>query len=286
MEPNYQLTVIACLLVIAAAVSTRSIAIPLLVLLSFMAIILPIRYGLQTWSVLSSSSAIILFITIFFLWGRRKTLKRDKTVEMKWWRIYARPLALVFIPFRIFLGHRPLLYFLGGLCILFIGTDLYRILAGRKMSFAFKKAEFQRFSSMTSFLVAVFIVFLLFPPEVSYLCLTFIIFGDVIAKFTGIGFGRTGIIHGKTLEGSLGFLSGCLFTGFVICSVFQIPFGYLITGAFCATVVELFSHHVDDNFTVGIITGGCLQALIYFKVLEYPTLALELLNVSVPVLCA
>lgn len=274
MEPIYQLTVIACLLVIAAAVSTRSIVVPLLVLLSFMAIILPIRYGLSSWSVLSSSSAIILFFTVFFLWGRRMTLKKDKSIEMKWWRIYARPLALVFIPFRICLGHRSLLYFLGGLCIIFIGTDLYRILAGRKMSFAFKKEEFRRFSSMTSFLVAVFIVFLIFPPEVSYLCLTFIIFGDVTAKFTGMGFGKTGIIHGKTLEGSLGFLSGCLFTGFVVSSIFQIPFGYLIIGAFCATIVELFSHHVDDNFTVGIITGGCLQALIYFKILEQPALAL------------
>jgi dolichol kinase len=274
LEPIYQLTVIACLLVVAAAVSTRGIVVPLLVLLSFVAVILPIRYGLSGWTVLSSCTATILFFTIFFLWGRKMTVKKEKTVEMKWWRIYARPLALVFIPFRVYLGHRSLLYFLGGLCILFLGTDLYRILAGRKMSFAFRKEEFRRFSSMTSFLVAVFIVFLLFPPEVSYLCLTFMIFGDVIAKFTGMGFGRTGIVHGKTLEGSLGFLSGCLFTGFVISSVFQIPFGYLIIGAFCATVVELFSHHVDDNFTVGIITGGCLQALIYFKVLQHPSLAL------------
>ena len=274
MEPIYQLAVIACLLVIAAAVSTRSIVVPLLVLISFMAVLLPIRYGLSRWTILSTCTSIILFFAIFFLWGRKMTVKKEKTVEMKWWRIYARPLALVFIPFRVYLGHRSLLYFLGGLCILFLGTDLYRILAGRKMSFAFRKEEFRRFSSMTSFLVAVFIVFLLFPPEVSYLCLTFMIFGDVIAKFAGMGFGRTGIIHGKTLEGSLGFLSGCLFTGFVISSVFQIPFGYLIIGAFCATVVELFSHHVDDNFTVGIITGGCLQALIYFKVLEHPGLAL------------
>jgi glycerol-3-phosphate acyltransferase PlsY len=135
------------------------------------------------------------------------------------------------------------------------------------MTVFFKKAEFQRFSSMTSFLVASFIIFLLFAPEVSYLCLTFIIFGDMAAKLAGIGYGRTRIIHEKTLEGSLGFLTGCLFAGFLVISGFEIGFGYLVIGAVCATFAELFSHHIDDNFTVGIITGGCLQAMIYFQVL-------------------
>lgn len=193
--------------------------------------------------------------------------RNGSTVELKWWRIIARPFAMLFIPLRILAGHRALLCLLGVLSAVFIAIDLYRIFSRRKMSLLFKRSEFQQFSSMTSFLVAIFIVFLLFPSGISYLCLTFIIFGDMAAKFTGIRFGRTKIIHGKTLEGSLGFLAGCLITGFLICTILDIPIGYLLLGSLCATVVELFSFRVDDNFTVGVITGGCLQALVYFQVL-------------------
>jgi len=165
------------------------------------------------------------------------------------------------------MGQKFLLYLLGGLSLFFIGADLYRLFSKRRMSRFFKKNEFQRFSSMTSFLVAIFIVFLLFPAPVAYLCLCFILFGDMGAKLTGLRFGRTTIIHDKTLEGSLGFLTGSLYTGFILCTVLNIEFSYLIIGAFVATVVELFSYHMDDNFTVGILTGGCLMALKYFQVI-------------------
>lgn len=54
---------------------------------------------------------------------------------------------------------------------------------------------------MTSFLVSVFIVFLLFPSEIAYLCLGFIIIGDLISKYIGIKYGRNHLIHDRTLEG-------------------------------------------------------------------------------------
>jgi dolichol kinase len=41
----------------------------------------------------------------------------------------------------------------------------------------------------------------------------------------------------------------------------------LLIGAVFATLAELFSINLDDNFTVGILTGGCLDALIYFQVI-------------------
>jgi dolichol kinase len=87
------------------------------------------------------------------------------------------------------------------------------------------------------------------------------------AKMTGLRFGRIRIIQDKTLEGSLAFLAGCLYTGFILSTLLNIEFSYLIIGACVASVVELFSYHMDDNFTVGILTGGCLMALKYFQVI-------------------
>jgi glycerol-3-phosphate acyltransferase PlsY len=228
---------------------------------------IPVLYGISSLTLLVTVITFLLFLTAAHLLRRKEIFASRGDLELKRWRIIARPFAMLFIPVRIMAGHSFLLYLLGGLSILFIGMDLYRLFSRKIMSKIFKKIEYQRFSSMTSFLVAIFIVFLLFPSEVSYLCLTFIIFGDMAAKLTGIRFGRIHIIHGKTLEGSLGFFSGCLYIGFIICTIFHIDFSYLFIGAACATVIELFSFHMDDNFTVGIVTGGCLQALHYFHVI-------------------
>ncbi len=187
--------------------------------------------------------------------------------ELKWWRIIARPFALLFIPIDIYFGHATLLYLLGGLSVIFIGTDLYRIFSKNPLTSLFKRKEAHRFSSMTSFLVSVFISFLLFHDQVAYLCLVFIIFGDLAGKMVGIRFGRRRIIFGRTLEGSLGFLGGSLVSGFILCIILHIEFSWLVIGAVFATLVELFSFYLDDNFTVQILTGGCLEALIYFEVI-------------------
>jgi hypothetical protein len=52
--------------------------------------------------------------------------------ELKWWRIIARPFALLLVPIDRIFGRTPLL---------------------------FKRTEVKRFSSMTGFLVAIFLVF-------------------------------------------------------------------------------------------------------------------------------
>jgi hypothetical protein len=40
----------------------------------------------------------------------------------------------------------------------------------------------------------------------------------------------------------------------------------LLAGVFIATLAEIFSFRVDDNFTVGILTGAGLTALAYFNI--------------------
>ena len=88
-----------------------------------------------------------------------------KNEEWKWWRIIARPVALVFIPIDIHLGHTVLLYLVGLLSVLFILVDLYRLFYRKEMKAIFKLRERQQFSSMTSFLVAVFLIYLLFGQK-------------------------------------------------------------------------------------------------------------------------
>jgi glycerol-3-phosphate acyltransferase PlsY len=187
--------------------------------------------------------------------------------KMRWWRIISRPFALLFIPVHIYFGPTILLYLLGGLSMISIGLDLYRILSKNPLSSLFREKEAHRFSSVTSFVVSVFISFLVFHDQVAYLCLVFNIFGDLAGKLAGLRFGKTHIFQGRTLEGSLGFLCGSLVSGFILCILCHIEFSWLYIGAVFATLVELFSFYLDDNFTVQILTGGCLEALIFFNLI-------------------
>jgi len=267
MEQDIQLILVSTLLILLPAVAARNLLVPAMVFFLFMLITLPLFFGINIWTVIVFFVLLALLALTIFLAKRKGVFTLESSVELKKWRIIARPFALLFIPINIYLGHTFLLYLLGILSIIFILTDLYRLLSRQELSLFFKKTEVQRFSSMTSFAVAIFIVFLIFHEEVAYLCLAFIIFGDMAAKLIGLKYGRTKIINTRTLEGSLGFLTGCIFAGYILLVIFDFRFSYLVIGALCATLSELFSFSMDDNFTVGILTGGCLAALQYFQVI-------------------
>jgi dolichol kinase len=267
MEQDIHLILVSTLIILLTLAAARNVLVPAMVFFIFMLITLPLYFGINIWTVIIFVVLLALQTLTICLAKRKRVFTLDGSVELKKWRIITRPFALLFIPINIFLGHTFLLYLLGILSVIFILTDLYRMFSRKELSIFFKKAEFQKFSSMTSFLVALFIVFLIFQEIVAYLCLVFIIFGDMAAKLIGLKYGRIKIIHSRTLEGSLGFFTGCILAGYILMLIFDFRFSYLVIGAFCATLAELFSFSMDDNFTVGILTGGCLAALQYFQVL-------------------
>jgi glycerol-3-phosphate acyltransferase PlsY len=267
MEQHIHLVIVSVLLIILPFIAARNVLVPVMVISAFLIIILPLYCSINAWVLII---CFVLLAGLIFSIGmaqKRRLFRLERNVELKKWRIVARPLALLFIPIEIYLGHIFLLYLLGGLSIVFILTDLYRIIFRQKLLMFFKKTEAQRFSSMTSFLVAIFIVFLVFPVNVSYLCLAFITFGDMAGKLIGLKYGRKKLIRTRTLAGSLGFLTGCLFSGYILLLLLDIRFSLLFVGAVCATLSELFSFSLDDNFTVSILTGACLVALQYFQVI-------------------
>jgi dolichol kinase len=188
----------------------------------------------------------------------------EESIEMKWWRVIARPFALLFIPIGLRFGRTPLLYLLAGLAVVLIGMDLFRMLSRYQLRQLFKRKESKRFSSMTSFMVAVFIIFLVFPDSIAFLGLAFITMGDMFGKLIGIRFGKRTLVRDRTLEGSLAFLAGSFLAGWVIYTLLPVPLYAALSGPPFATAVELFSMDLDDNFTVGILTCAFLYALRYF----------------------
>lgn len=246
-------------------VSSRSAQPAALVSFAFLGIIAALELG-------PTAAGLVFSLPAWFLFGlsladclRQGVFRLGSEKDLKWWRVIARPFALLFIPIDRLFHRTPLLLLLGALALIFSGMDIFRMATRYQLSHLFKKSEVKRFSSMTSFLVAIFIIFLVFPDTIPYLGLAFITLGDLFGKIVGIRYGRTGLLKGRTLEGSLAFVAGGFLAGWVLYLCLRtIPLYAVLAGPVFAAVVELFSGSLDDNFTVGIISSGFLYALRYF----------------------
>jgi glycerol-3-phosphate acyltransferase PlsY len=208
--------------------------------------------------------------------GIRNTAKfklmqiHDETFKSHWWRIILRPCATIFIVLYLYWPQRQVLIFVGSVALVFILLDVVRFVVRaanelftvRIKSF-FKKGESRRFSSMTMFLFASFIIVLLFKKDIAIAALAYLIFGDIFAKIYGLAFGRRKLFD-KTIEGSLAYLGGALICAYVLHTTLLIPILILAIGAVAATIAEFMPLGLDDNFTVGIFSGAVMTVVRTF----------------------
>ncbi len=268
IEGTFNPTQLIVVLAVAAAVfvASRSGDLTALVAFLFLSVVTFLELAFSPRGLLMASLSLYCFALAVRGTVIQRVFVLDTEIEMKWWRVIARPFALLLIPINLLLGRIVLLLIMGGIAVILIGTDIFRMLSRHQLQQLFKKKEIKRFSSMTSFVVAVFIIFLVFRGEIPYLGLAYITIGDMFSKIIGIKFGKHRLLRDRTLEGSLGFLAGSFMAGWVIYTLLPVPTYAAIAGPLFATGVELFSMDLDDNFTVGIVTSGFLFALHFFLI--------------------
>jgi glycerol-3-phosphate acyltransferase PlsY len=186
------------------------------------------------------------------------------------WRLYIRPLAFALIFYYLYAGKKDVLTLVGSVTLFFLLLDLVRLFSRRvnvfffqKIKRVYKEKEYRTFSSITLFLFAYFLTFLLFDKPIAILATSFLTFGDFFSKFFGILFGRTRIFE-KTLEGSLAHLTACLVAGYLILGYIDIPALTYLAGAVMATVAEVLPLGVDDNFSVSLFSASIMYVLHLF----------------------
>ncbi|MCD6422370.1 glycerol-3-phosphate acyltransferase, partial [bacterium] len=115
--------------------------------------------------------------------------------EILHWRSLLRPLATLFI-FLNFYHHLWALRLAGILALGFGLLDVVRLLSQKTNLFFFRRLkgflkpkEKRTFSSMSYFLVAIFLLLLLFEKDIASLAILFLIFGDLAGKFYGLIYG-------------------------------------------------------------------------------------------------
>lgn len=106
------------------------------------------------------------------------------------------------------------------------------------------------------FFLSIIIVASVFQSkEIVFGSLVVFVFGDGFSTLVGKNFGKTKIVNGKTLEGSLAFFA----VSFVLLSFFFSLFVSVIA-AIAGVLAELLP--VDDNFTIPVASAFVLSALL------------------------
>ncbi len=139
----------------------------------------------------------------------------------------------------------------------------------------YRRWEIKRLGGSSYILIGAALALFLFDPAIAALGMVYIIIGDTAAVFVGKMWGRHTIyarrnpdntFRRKTLEGSCAFCISAAIAGLFIPGI---PLIWKLVGALIASLVELLSFFIDDNFSVPIITGVIIQLAIYGKLMPY-----------------
>lgn len=189
--------------------------------------------------------------------------------EIKFWRTFLRPLAVIFPIAYLYFDKRLVLIVVGSIALAPLLLDILRLLSRKTNLFLyrtpliFKQKEAHTFSSITLFLVAIFLSILLFPKGIAILAVTFLIFGDLCGKIIGMMYGKIHI-YKKTLEGSTAYFLAAVIVGLAFQPFIGITLMMLLVGALAATLTELIPWGIDDNISVAIISGAAMYLMTVF----------------------
>lgn len=208
----------------------------------------------------------ILFINIFNIYKQKIfKLKPEFHKKVRLWRLLSRPAALVFPILLMHFDKKISLIVIGSVLVIFGIWDIVRLIHSKVNVFffltkpgIFKESEESKFSSMTLFLLASFLIVLIFSKPIAVTALVFLIFGDMFSKFFGIQYGRTKIFN-KTLEGTIAYFIVCFVAGYFLLDYFpELSLNVILIGSLAAALAELLPLGVDDNLSSGIISAAVM----------------------------
>jgi glycerol-3-phosphate acyltransferase PlsY len=189
------------------------------------------------------------------------------------WKTIAWLAMLLFIPLGIFLPRNPLLIVTG--CVLAIAflLDLSRMFSPKIDHFyrvgsnndpgMVKKQPVGKISSITCYLIGIFICFILFNRNIAFACLGFVSIAGLFGKLVGTNFGKRRLFRKseKTLEESLTCLSIAIAIAFLLWSSGSLPLQVVLPGAVMAVITGSIPTKLDDSLTVPVISGTIMALL-------------------------
>lgn len=126
-----------------------------------------------------------------------------------------------------------------------------------------RQHEFKRLSGVSWLLTGFALIMFLYKREIVNVAMLFLAFGDPIASYFGIRFGKDKLVGNKTLQGTM--------AGFVVCTLVALVYYYYnnimldrvlivapLSGLIGALAELVPVGKMDDNFTFPVISATCL----------------------------
>ncbi|MBL8953280.1 MAG: hypothetical protein JNK82_21050 [Myxococcaceae bacterium] len=122
--------------------------------------------------------------------------------------------------------------------------------------------EATRVNSSTWYATALVLLTLTHSPVLCLVGVGVLGVGDPVAAFIGRRFGRTRLLHGRSLEGSLAFFVAGSAVAFGLLRTFRpelglgVALGVAAAGSLFGALAELFSLRIDDNLSVPVAAAA------------------------------
>ncbi len=180
-------------------------------------------------------------------------------IRRKVW--HAIPLAIP-IGYQYFSKEQALMILLP-FCAFYVLGDLlrhfhkgYAALFDRVITSRFlREREKTGLIGSTYFVLGALLTIILFPKEVAIASIYILVISDGSAGIVGSAWGRTPLVHGKTLEGSLAFfVTGMIVVAFTM----QHNLLWGTAAVLGGTLAELLPKKLDDNLTIPLVVGGIM----------------------------
>ena len=125
-----------------------------------------------------------------------------------------------------------------------------------------RENEGNKLTGMIPYVLGVGLTLFLYPVGIASAAIVFLACGDVMATTVGEHFGKTKIVGGKSLEGTLAFFAAAVGSGVLLSlTALPLPFGLMLAGAAVATAVEVLPLPLNDNLTIPVISGGVMELI-------------------------
>ena len=165
---------------------------------------------------------------------------------------------------RMYFGERVALLSLTALLLVLLEIEYvrleYTLKLPERIARFFRRHEQDRVTGAIWLVVACIISFAVYDFPIAFLSFFFVIFGDMFASLFGMKFGKRKMFRSKSWVGFGAGLAVNLISGMFLLP--DMPLVY-VTMAVTASVVELLTSKLDDNFTVPLFSGFVGQLMVY-----------------------
>ncbi|NUM89670.1 MAG: hypothetical protein HUU37_10730 [Bdellovibrionales bacterium] len=143
----------------------------------------------------------------------------------------------------------------------------FNAVTARIMGPILRDTELDRWSGIPFYMASCLFAFLVFPHHIAVLSILYLAFGDPSSSFFGVLYGKNRLFPNKSLQGTVG--------GFLVCALatwiyFRLAglsgekiLVFAIIGGFAGSVAELLPLHIDDNFSIPVVSGA-IMALAFW----------------------